>query len=260
MKKTSIALLSLLALTLLPGCGTQNVAIAKNIIPEPYTLMLKQLDSKNIDLDMTQKYADLVISDFKDTPYVYNAELIKSSINYSKMVIVEMKSKYIIAGSSKMGSLNSEDDFNKMQGYIVRLQTESKLYEPIYNETTQYLLDHFVDSDKIQLNHPSLPSGLNFNGYQSLKFFSTVGYPIPTDLEMTEDDKKSLTSMFLLSFCQGYSHDSKFSYSDYFYVLSIRTGNPIMKKELLNKIIELTKSDQYNEVRLKAQEDLSKIK
>ena len=259
-KKISIVLSVFLFLLGMAGCGTQTTPIASSIpqskIPEPYTLMLKQLEFN--DLNMAQKYADLVISDFKDSDYVYNAELVKNIVNLSKMCVVRMKSNYIIAGSAKMGSLNSKDDIDKMQGYIKNLQGESELYEPIYNGTTQYLLDHFSDKDKVQLKLPTIPSNMSFADYSSLKFFSAVGYPIPTDSEMTTGDKQNTLAWFFLT-TKDYTNGSKF-YPDYFYYLSINTDDTAMKKKLLNKIIELTESDKYNEIRIKAQEDLTKLK
>ena len=259
-KKLMLLLISLILIIILSmGCSKQNVSTiiteTQNKIPEPYTLMLKQLNSN--DLDMAQKYADLTIKDYKDTPYIYNANLVKSIINLSKMCTIRVKSNYIIAGSDKIGSLNSKEDIDKLQGYIEDLQKESKLYEDIYYETTQYLLDHFLDKDNIQLTFPDVPSDITFPDYSALNFFSTVGYPVPTDSEMTTGDKQSVLAWTFLVI-KDHSNSSQF-YPDYFYCLSVYADNNIMKEKLLNKIIELTENDKYNKTRINAQDELSKL-
>jgi len=262
MKKVIATVLLLFLSTSIIGCGKQNTSVTttaitetQNKIPEPYTLMLKQLDSN--DLNMVQKYADLVISDFKDTPYVYNANLVKSIVNLSKMNIVRIKSKYIVNGSDKIGSLNSKEDIDRLQGYIKELQAEFKSYQSVYNETTQYLLDHFSDKDNIKLEFPTIPSDMGFHNYSALEFFSNVGYPIPTDSEMVAGDRQNGIAWVSLM-TKDVSSSSKF-FPDYFYYLSVYAEDNVMKKKLLGKIIELTESDKYSEIRIKAQDDLSKL-
>lgn len=264
MIKTVTILLVSLTLIILPvGCSKQNISISipttvekQNKIPEPYTLMLKQLESKN--LDMAQKYADLVINDFKDTQYVYNATLIKSIINLSRMNVIKKKTNYIITGMHKVGSLGSEEDMERLQGHIENLQKELELYEPIYNETTQYLLDNFSDKDNVQLEFPAITDDMAFSEYTALDFFSTVGYPVPTNSEMFTGDRQNVLGWtFLMT--KDFNDSSKF-YIGYFYYLSINTDDHIMKKKVLNKIIELTEGDKYNEIRILAQEELNKLK
>ncbi len=46
-----------------------------------------------------------------------------------------------------------------------------------------------------------------------------------------------------------------FSYVDYFYKISFKDDDHELEKKLLNKVIELTEDDKYNETRLKAQEN-----
>ncbi len=103
-KQLSILLFLIILLIIISGCGTQVTTFSKvteeNKPPEPYTKMLEQLNAN--DLDMAEKYADLVINDFKDSDYVYNANLLKSIIVSSRFLVLNTKVNYLYNGVQEM--------------------------------------------------------------------------------------------------------------------------------------------------------------
>lgn len=268
-KRISIVLSVSLLLLGIIGCSKQTTSTSipttvteqtQNKIPEPYTLMLKQLDSG--DLDMAQKYADLVISDFKNSDYVYNAELVKNIIISSKLTVDTKKWNYLSDGISQMGTLNTKEDIKNVKKYVSDLDTEMKSYNPIFTETTKYILDHYSDVNKVKLELPTKPNTLtppSNEDFHALSWFSSVGTPIPKEVDIKANDKENIQKAFYF-LINGYSAKPDFSYVNYFDNTSKKTEDIALRKELLNKVIQLTENDKYNKTRLQAQDELNKIK
>lgn len=66
----------------------------RETVPEPYTKMIENMHAG--DLEMTKRYAELVINDFSDTDYVYNAYVIKNMVGVSKQSVINYKANLLI--------------------------------------------------------------------------------------------------------------------------------------------------------------------
>jgi len=263
-KKIIALLLYLLFIVFgLSGCNTQTTTTNKIIPPqppEPYTLMLEQLEL--YDLDMAEKYADLVIKDFPNSDYVYNAYLVKNMVISSKIGVENRKFNLLSKGIGK--SMLNSNDLEAIKNYGEIIYSNVQNYNIDFEITTQYILDNFINLDKIELKLPPEPENfipISDKDFFSFYWFSQVGSPIPLDTDLTNDDKNNWMKEFY-----KLTHASNFSYIEYFYNISDITDKTNEKtitlgKDLLNKVIELTENEdnQYNEYRLKAQEDLNKI-
>jgi hypothetical protein len=228
-------------------------------VPEPYTKMIENLNSN--DLNMAEKYADLVIEDFPDSNYVFNAYLVKNMVVTSKLIFTNKKFNYIGNGIGHMGVLSSEKDIKQVEKYVKDLNTEIENIVPIFESTTRYVLNNFLDSEKVKLEMPKAPEGLTIpsdSDFHALSWFSQVGSPVPTDTEMSlNDSNNQLKAFYYIN--NGFS-EKDFSFIDYFYTATKIIDNPELNKQLLNKVIGLTENDKYNESRIKAENDLKNMK
>jgi len=263
-KKISILLSAFLFLLGIAGCGTQakptTSLITQSKVPEPYTLALEKLNAG--DLDMALKYTDFVINDFKDSPYIYNAQLIKSTILVSKLTVNGIKVSYMLDGMHRMGTLNNMDDVNKVKSYSDFIIAQGREYEASLKEPIRYVLVNFDESDVHKVKFPDPPSSLTApskSDFGGLSWFADVGYPIPKEDEIKGDDKEGILKAFYW-IAGSYSKTRSFSYPDFFYNASIKIEDVALRKDLLNKVLQLTESDKYNEIRINAQEDLIKLK
>ncbi len=252
-------LVTLFMFFLLPGCSSQ-ITKANEVLPqkpEPYTKMIEQLDAQ--DLEMAQRYADLVIKDFADSEYVYNAYLVKNIVTASRWTVEKIKYNYLVDGVYQMSSLNDQKDINQVKKYLLDIDNQMKDLATQFKTSCDYILNH---SSKIDLKFPKAPQSLSNpsdRDFQALSWFSKVGTPVPTETEMVQNEKENdLKAFYYLT--NGFLSAKEFSYIDYYYKVSdIPEDDDSFKKQLLNKVIELTENDKYNEYRLKAQDDLGKL-
>lgn len=240
----------------LTGCETKEPE------PEPYTKMIESIN--NEDLSLARKYANLVIQDFPDTDYVYNAYLVKNMILCSKLQLQYAKSDFLSAGVDNLNTyLLKQSDIDTLEKYLEKtISRIDKLNKP-FNKTLKYLLEHYdEDAGKIQLNFPEQAEGDLFyaeTDLQPLSFFSSVGYPIPTETDMYGGDTENTIKIFRY-LRNGDSGDEAFSYLRYFYITATVCVDDDLVEKLCNQIIKMTEDDKYNEYRLNAEEYLKENK
>lgn len=247
------------------GCGEQSKFATASLtqspgsqIPETYVNMLDQLNQGN--LNMVKQYGDLTIANFKNSKYIFNAEVMDNLVESSKMLVTNRKVNYIADGISNMDSSNSQKDINTVKLYLEELNKQRFDENKSFDQSIQYILTHFNDSSNIKINIPLPPDSLSppsSSDFEGLSWFANVGYPVPTENDMTIDESQNeLKAFYYLT--NGFSED-KFSYTQYFYIMSSQIEDKSIKKQLLNKVISLTKNDKYNQYRLEAQNDLQNL-
>ncbi|MGX4587628.1 hypothetical protein [Paenibacillus chitinolyticus] len=224
-------------------------------IPEPYSLALKKIESG--ELDTALKYLDFTINDFKDSPYVYNAQLLKSVLHTGKAQVALNLGLIIGRGTEKGKTLYSSSDINRIKKKFDETKKEMTDQVDLLAEPAKYTLENYsAVRDQIQMKKitvKDIPSEVN------LDFFASVGYPIPTDAEFDAYIKNNYIREVSLTLNTIFQKD-KIIFPDYFYF----TGSQFYKKDkaltkqFFDKIIEITENDKYNEVRILVQEDLKK--
>lgn len=235
------------------GCGTKE--------PEPYTKMLENV--KNEDLAHSKEYADLVIADYGDSDYVYNAYLIKNMIVASELWLDWNKNKLLSNGiDNASAGLLEQADIDLLEEYTKELKGKMEELDKQFYKTTMYLLEHYDDVDKVKISFPGTTKNEVFSidrDLQELKFFSDVGYPVPTRAEMYGNDIENVVKIFR-QFRNGENGEAAFSYDRYFtYLTSVCIDDSLLEK-IFNKIIYITEDDKYNEYRLDAQNGLKSLK
>ena len=86
----------LLVLFLVGVCILAFATGCKEVEPEPYTKMIESLNTE--DLKHAETYADLVINDFADSDYTYNAYLVKNMVQASKLRLEFTKCNLLAEG------------------------------------------------------------------------------------------------------------------------------------------------------------------
>lgn len=254
MKKNFFVTVLLVCMALiisLTGCETKEPE------PEPYTKMIESINRE--DLTHARKYANLVIQDFPDTDYVYNAYLIKNMIVASELWLDWNKNKLLSNGidNASVGLLE-QADIDLLEEYTKELKGKMEDLDKQFYKTTIYLLEHYENVDKVKISFPETTENEVFSvdrDLQELKFFSDVGYPVPTRAEMYANDTENIVKIFR-QFRNGENGEVPFSYDRYFtYLTSVCIDDSLLEK-IFNKIIDITEDDKYNEYRLDAEEYL----
>ena len=240
----------------LVGCGQ-----TKDKEPEPYTKMMKSIEDENID--HAYEFADFVIQDFSDSKYVYNAYLIKNMVLCSKMELETFKLDFLTQGTDNLSTyLVDQNDLDDLEAYIKKsIEQSKKLGEP-FDETLEYLLDHYDDAEKVKLIFSEEGKNNVFyaeNDMQALSFLSSVGYPVPTETEMYGNDQENIVKLFN-TIKTGNGASEGFTYPGYFYIAATMCSNDDLVKKVCNKIIEITENDKYNVYRLDAEKYLKSLK
>ncbi|GIQ66707.1 hypothetical protein PACILC2_52750 [Paenibacillus cisolokensis] len=141
----------------------------------------------------------------------------------------------------------------------------------MFNEETNKSIEELARCVKIIYDDYSLISTLdidlslvavkNMPADEDLSFFENVGYPIPQEDEINSSFKYNYAATVSL-LLQGLFKDNKFLFPEYYYFM----GNGMLDdkhksylKLFLNKTIELTENDKYNEARIKAQKILDSL-
>ncbi|WP_217561847.1 hypothetical protein [Paenibacillus sp. GbtcB18] len=234
----------------------QQEAKPKEIeVPEPYSIALKKIEAGDLDTALT--YLDFTIDDFKDSPYVYNAQLLKSVLHTGKASVALELGLIIGKGTEKGKTLYSSSDINRLKKKFDETKKEMTDQIDLLAEPAKYTLENYsAVRDQIQMKKitvKNLPSEIN------LDFYASVGYPIPTDAEFDAYIKNNYIREVSLNLNTIFQED-KIIFPDYFYI----TGSQLYKqdkaltKQFFEKIIEITENDKYNEARILAQEDLNK--
>ena len=233
----------------------------KEVEPEPYAKMIESLNTE--DLKHAETYADLVINDFADSDYTYNAYLVKNMVQASKLRLEYTKCNLLAEGVDNINVyLVTESDLNRLTEYLEKAQNQIEKHEGSFYETTKYLVEHYEEADKVKLEFPEKTDDSLFtveNDLSSLYFFSSVGYPVPSDAEMSDQDDSNLVKIYRQLRNGDYGNES-FSYPRYFYLIACICDNAEVRETLCKKIIEITADDTYNQYRLDAQEYLDNNK
>ncbi|WP_442600655.1 hypothetical protein [Paenibacillus sp. KN14-4R] len=234
----------------------KEVKVVKKVIPEPYSLALTKI--KVGDFDTALKYLDLTINDFKDSPYVYNAQLLKSILYRGKaQAILELS--LIIAKSPQKGiELYSKAELSNLKEKLNKINKDIKDNTNLLVSSAKFTYDHFSEiKDSIEITN------INVNSIPSdgdLSFFEKVGYPFPTDDELKSYFNRNYAK-YVSTILEITIKDNKVMFPEYFFYMGNGIGkdDKVLTKLLLEKTIELTESDKYNEIRIKAQDTLKSI-
>lgn len=229
--------------------------------PEPYTKMIECVNKE--DLAHAREYANLVIQDFPESDYVYNAYLIKSMILCSKLQLQYAKGNFLEGSVDNLNTyLLEQSDIDALENYLETTINKIDKLNKSFNKTLKYLLEHYEDADKIKLTFPEQSEGEVFyaeRDMQSLSFFSTVGYPIPSESDMYSNDTENTVKIFR-QVVNGTNGDEPFSYLRYFYITSTVCIDEALLENICNQIIKMTEDDKYNEYRLEAEKYLKENK
>ncbi|CDX03330.1 Hypothetical protein DPCES_3444 [Desulfitobacterium hafniense] len=275
MKRLMIILLCILSF-IVSGCGStttsENTPKAgsientlkqeepeKPVIPEPYTAMIDQL--KKGDLEMAEKYADLTIKDFPDSPYVYNSYLIKNGILSSKMRINNIIFACISDGIYQINSsLIEPNEIDHLEKQIDFITDRDEKFNTNIAESSNYLLTNYSEdliSGEFEMESITPPEGLSYltdSDVHELQWFSEVGYPLPKDVDIEKTIK-----MYPKIFYYDLFVDGKIEYPKYFFDMGSAIRDKSLAIEVFNKVLEITENDQYNEYRIKAEELLESM-
>ena len=257
MKKFMIVMITCFAFSMmLVGCGP-----TKNVEPEPYTKMMECVEKE--DLEHAKEFADVVIQDFKESEYIDNAYLIKNMIFCSKLELEYFKSNYLLQGIENLStSLVEQSDIDDLKNYLQKSTEQTEMLSEPFCETLEYLLEHYEDADKVNLDFSEQAKGSTFqaeNDLHPLAFFASVGYPVPTEAEMYDDDKQNCIKMFR-TIKNGEDGNTAFSYPRYFSIAAPMCADEDMIKKTCEKIVEITEDDKYNVYRLDAEKYLKSLK
>lgn len=275
MKRLMIILLCMFPF-IVGGCGStttsENPPKARNIenilkqeepekpvIPEPYTAMIDQL--KKGDLEMAEKYADLTIKDFPDSPYIYNSYLIKNGILSSQIRINNIIFACISEGINQISpSLIETNEIDHLKKQIDNITDRDEKLNTEITESINYLLTNYSEdiiSGEFEMEPITPPEGLSYltnSDVHELQWFSEVGYPLPKDVDI-----EKTTKMYPKIFYYDHFVDGKIEYPKYFFEMGSAIRNKSLAIESLNKVLEITENNQYDEYRIKAEELLKTI-
>ncbi|MFB7816406.1 hypothetical protein ACFC0X_19785 [Paenibacillus chitinolyticus] len=225
-------------------------------VPEPYSIALKKIEAGDLDTALT--YLDFTINDFKDSPYLYNAQLLKSILYSSKIFGSSQLIDSLVTGSGKGTALYQKEDRAKLKDLLKKHSKDVEEYQKSSIPPTQYIWDNFsAEKNAIIFKDIKLPK---VPAVSDLNFFTSVGYPVPKD-----DEIAAFLNYFSLnhaaSVLEVIVKEEKIVYPNYFYYIGalLYSENNDLSRKFLEKTVELTEDDKYNEVRIKAQKDIKKI-
>jgi len=227
-------------------------------IPESYTIMMKNLKEQN--LNSTLDFANLTIKDFPDSPYTYNAHIIRSIILCGKIHPYINISIYINKGMGHMGAFIKDGDIEILEGYIAQIDKSNKSINIPLNESFNYILTNYnyeAKSNKIDFPTSDIKM-ISKKDYNGFSWFSDVGYPVPKQSDFDEIINNVSPKAFYL-YMNNVETSGEINYPKYFLIASYATSDKELEKRLLNKVIELTEEDKYNESRIEAEKGLNNL-
>ncbi|GKS13734.1 hypothetical protein YDYSY3_47340 [Paenibacillus chitinolyticus] len=225
-------------------------------VPEPYSIALKKIEAGELDTALT--YLDFTINDFKDSPYVYNAQLLKSVLWSSKFTAHLNLGNSLAKGSGKAPFLYKKEELVALKNQLKQKSKDIKEYGNSLAAPAQYIWENYSAEKSVppfkDIKPPSVPPE------RDLDFFVSVGYPAPKEDEMkayVDYMYISLTSTVL----QLIIKEDKVEYPGYFYFIgaSLLNQDQPLSRKFLDKTIELTENDKYSEVRIQAQEFIDNV-
>ena len=163
-----------------------------------------------------------------------------------------------------MSVLNNKEDYDKVMQYCEAVNKNIESLKPDFITTANYILDNYDKNTLVNITLPKAPDdiqALSDKDFGSLGWFSNLGYPVPQEVDINLGEEFVVKTFYHL--VDGYTPDSNFSYPYYFYYMAI-SARTVSDEELylksLNKVIEITEDDSYNEYRIKAQEAIENTK
>lgn len=120
-----------------------------------------------------------------------------------------------------MGLLE-QADIDLLEEYTKELKGKMESLDKQFYKTTIYLLEHYGDVDKVKIAFLETTGNEVFSvdrDLQELKFFSDVGYPVPTRAKMYDNDIENVVKIFR-QFRNGENGEVPFSYDRYFTYLT----------------------------------------
>ncbi|MCR8642399.1 hypothetical protein NV379_06960 [Paenibacillus sp. N1-5-1-14] len=227
-------------------------------IPEPYK---KGIDSfTKGDMEIALKYLDMTISDFGDTPFKLKAYILKShilSVQYLTKVATYGK---VATGAIKLfnSGLGESSDRSKVKTMLANLETQYKETEAKLTESVTYVLENYHNLKENEMINPPITYHSSFSNPSQLDFFTKIGYPIPDDDKVLAHEK-DLFELILNEETKNNFQENKINFVNFFYNMSFKSSSKLYKSTR-EVVLKLTENDKYNEIRLKAEEDLKKIK
>jgi len=266
MKKAIIFVLGLSIL--IGGCSantassltpSKEVTKVEVKVPEPYNTMIKNLKEPNLDTALD--FANLTIKDFPNTPYAYNAHIVRSLILCGQIHAYFNMNIYLSKGIDHMGVLSSKDDIDTVKGFLDKVHDRQIALSALSGESFNYILANYkpeIKLDKIDFPTSNIKS-IDKSDYSSFNWFSDVGYPAPKQSDYDTIVKEIPQKAFYL-YMNNVEISNEINYPKYFLTASYRTLDKDLEKKLLNKVMEITENDKYNESRINAENGLKDIK
>ncbi|MNC27214.1 hypothetical protein D3C81_1016460 [compost metagenome] len=215
--------------------------------PEPLRLASEQLSKGDVDRTLT--YLGLTISDFPGTDAEYIARLIESAI-----FLARSQSNAYILDSLTKGSKNSSSSLLGAEGLQrqidvlgAEIETSKKDVNALEPKVT-YILENYEKHERLQVN-PAFKYTLTASN-KDLTFYENVGYPIPSDYEISE--AKQYAFEYLLQDLLGkvIKDDGTVDYTNYFYFAGTKLSETKSGPDVLDEVLRLTESNKYDERRL----------
>lgn len=230
--------------------------------PEPYIKAVEEFNSNNLELSL--KYLDLTISDFKDTEYVVYANVLKSHIlNIQITGYASTVTSYMTGSKSYL-----ESPFRDTEGteQIKAVVDEGKAYlqdkSMQLNESITYVLNNYNSVKQEIIFDKNIRATSDYVSSHNLDFFESVGYPIPSDDEI-ERAKESITGKLYQGYTAEVFSNNEVKYIELFYnsAISLRVNNNgrALSKPFFEEVLRLTEDDKYNEKRIEAEDLLKDI-
>lgn len=225
----------------------------RETVPEPYTKMIENMHAG--DLEMTKRYAELVINDFSDTDYVYNAYVIKNMVGVSKQSVINYKANLLEEGGNNINIFTLDSDIDELILRLEELTAETGNFYEEYKLSIQYLLENYSMANLVEIELPEAPDIINIeqklkNNAPELSYFAKRGYSVPSKEQINKGNSKNELIYFNLGLIASSENYEclRFSYVDHFDYLSKAFGLENSKdeslrdlvKNLLKMIVELT--------------------
>src|SRR5690625_2779538 len=217
-------------------------------IPEPYTKALSAFN--NSDWDLASTYLDLVITDFPDSEYVFPSYTLKSIMKINEYRSVSELTSILVNGVDNASSLYVEDDYLTIQRHIDLLIDNIDSTSGELEEIFTYILQNFdIHKDYSEYYHDLSMVTMKIN-YNDLSFFESVGYPVPTDLEVEKflsNHYEAINIQVINEFIEEADHIN-YQYLPIFFlgVNALAENHSEISKELEQVILRLTEQGLYN--------------
>lgn len=213
---------------------------------------------------MAMKYLDLTISDYPSTDYVLKANVLKSYIlSVQIMGFTSPFTSYTAGGITYMkGPFMNKEGADKIHQVV---ENGKKFYAEktsLLKDSTTYILEHYKTKKMDVMSDTDLRASDDYIPSYDLSFFEDVGYPIPSQEEIDKATDSSTETTFQ-QVTPTVFKNNEVDYLEFFYIaasaLRANADGNTFSKPVYEEIIKLTEDDKYNEIRIEAEDRLSKM-